>query len=97
MAAAASNGTASKAEMKYPELEEQALQFILDCCESSISKYTKFIEVINFFIHSKCVCLILFKFGMIVKNYHLLLFALSEAQSSLYLFSFIFSVDDLEI
>ncbi|CAL9182918.1 ribulose-1,5 bisphosphate carboxylase/oxygenase large subunit N-methyltransferase, chloroplastic-like isoform X1 [Musa acuminata AAA Group] len=44
MAAASSNGTALKMGIKNPELEEKALQFILDCCESSISKYTKFLE-----------------------------------------------------
>ncbi|KAF3796637.1 Ribulose-1 bisphosphate carboxylase/oxygenase large subunit N-methyltransferase [Nymphaea thermarum] len=44
MAAAASGKTTSRKELKYPELEEQALQFILDCCESSITQYTKFIE-----------------------------------------------------
>eukprot|EP00262_Sarcandra_glabra_P006874 TRINITY_DN19435_c0_g1_i1.p1 TRINITY_DN19435_c0_g1~~TRINITY_DN19435_c0_g1_i1.p1 ORF type:complete len:517 (-),score=65.01 TRINITY_DN19435_c0_g1_i1:471-1979(-) len=44
MAAAASSKTTSKKDIKYPDIEEQALQFILDCCESSISKYTKFLE-----------------------------------------------------
>ncbi|WOL12097.1 ribulose-1,5 bisphosphate carboxylase/oxygenase large subunit N-methyltransferase [Canna indica] len=44
MAAAASSNNTSKTGIKYPELEEQALQFLLDCCESSISKYTKFLE-----------------------------------------------------
>lgn len=44
MAAAASNKTSSKKELRYPEIEEQALQFILDCCESSINKYTDFLE-----------------------------------------------------
>lgn len=34
----------SKSGPEYPELEEQTLQFILDYCESSISKYTKFLE-----------------------------------------------------
>ncbi|RRT78553.1 hypothetical protein B296_00007711 [Ensete ventricosum] len=47
MAAASSNRTASKMGIKYPELEEKALQFILDCCESSISKYTKFLEILR--------------------------------------------------
>lgn len=42
LAAAASSK--SKSGPEYPELEEQTLQFILDCCESSISKYTKFLE-----------------------------------------------------
>ncbi|GAB4859316.1 hypothetical protein Ancab_010778 [Ancistrocladus abbreviatus] len=44
MAAAASNKTTAKKDIRYPELEEQALQFILDSCESSISKYTKFLQ-----------------------------------------------------
>lgn len=44
MAAAASSKTTSKKDLRYLELDEQALQFILDCCESSISKYTKFLE-----------------------------------------------------
>ncbi|MCL7047201.1 hypothetical protein MKW94_000974 [Papaver nudicaule] len=44
MAAAASNKTTSKKDMRYPEIEEQALQYILDSCESSISKYTKFLQ-----------------------------------------------------
>lgn len=45
MAAAASNKTTSKKDLRYPEIEEQALQFILDSCESSISKYNKFLQV----------------------------------------------------
>ncbi|KAI7742023.1 hypothetical protein M8C21_029283 [Ambrosia artemisiifolia] len=44
MASAASNKNSSNKEIKYPELEEQALQFVLDSCESSISKYTKFLQ-----------------------------------------------------
>ncbi|KAM7272026.1 hypothetical protein ACFE04_031240 [Oxalis oulophora] len=44
MAAAASNKENSKKDMKYPELEEKALQFVLDSCESSISKYSKFLQ-----------------------------------------------------
>ncbi|XP_074556686.1 ribulose-1,5 bisphosphate carboxylase/oxygenase large subunit N-methyltransferase, chloroplastic isoform X2 [Curcuma longa] len=44
MAAAASSRAASETGRKYPELEEQALQYLLDCCESSISKYTKFLQ-----------------------------------------------------
>ncbi|KAI3809686.1 hypothetical protein L1987_19284 [Smallanthus sonchifolius] len=44
MASAASNKSTSNKEIRYPELEEQALQFILDSCESSISKYTKFLQ-----------------------------------------------------
>lgn len=48
MASAASNKTNTNKALNYPELEEQALQFILDCCESNIPKYTKFLEVIDF-------------------------------------------------
>ncbi|KAJ7964677.1 ribulose-1,5 bisphosphate carboxylase/oxygenase large subunit N-methyltransferase, chloroplastic [Quillaja saponaria] len=44
MAAAVSNKTTTKKDMRYPEIEEQALQFILDSCESSISKYNKFLQ-----------------------------------------------------
>ncbi|XP_028780711.1 ribulose-1,5 bisphosphate carboxylase/oxygenase large subunit N-methyltransferase, chloroplastic isoform X2 [Neltuma alba] len=44
MAAAASNKTTVKKDLRYPEIEEQALQFILDSCESSISKYKKFLQ-----------------------------------------------------
>ncbi|KAJ8637092.1 hypothetical protein MRB53_011359 [Persea americana] len=44
MAAAASSKTTIKKDIKFPEIEEQALQFTLDCCESSISKYNKFLE-----------------------------------------------------
>ncbi|KAF3331404.1 ribulose-1,5 bisphosphate carboxylase/oxygenase large subunit N-methyltransferase [Carex littledalei] len=44
MAAAASNKNSTKSTISYPEIEEEALQFILDSFESSISKYTKFIE-----------------------------------------------------
>nr|XP_016513002.1 PREDICTED: ribulose-1,5 bisphosphate carboxylase/oxygenase large subunit N-methyltransferase, chloroplastic-like [Nicotiana tabacum] len=44
MSAAASNKSTSKKDMKYPEIEEEALQFILDSCESSISKYSKFLQ-----------------------------------------------------
>ncbi|KAK7327285.1 hypothetical protein VNO80_31652 [Phaseolus coccineus] len=44
MAAAASNNTTSKKDLRYPEIEEQALQFILDSCEASISKYNKFLQ-----------------------------------------------------
>ncbi|KAL6911402.1 hypothetical protein ACP4OV_000207 [Aristida adscensionis] len=47
MAVAASNKSSSKPGFNYPELEEQALQFILDCCESNIAKYTKYLEVGN--------------------------------------------------
>ncbi|XP_042478929.1 ribulose-1,5 bisphosphate carboxylase/oxygenase large subunit N-methyltransferase, chloroplastic isoform X2 [Macadamia integrifolia] len=43
MASAASGKTAYK-DTRYPEIEEQALQFILDSCELSISKYTKFLQ-----------------------------------------------------
>jgi hypothetical protein len=51
MAAAASNKTSSKPGLNYPDLEEQALQFILDCCESNIEKYTKYLEVTSFPCH----------------------------------------------
>lgn len=44
MAAAASNKMTSKKDIKYPEIDEQALQFILDSCESSISKYSRFLQ-----------------------------------------------------
>ncbi|XP_043710422.1 ribulose-1,5 bisphosphate carboxylase/oxygenase large subunit N-methyltransferase, chloroplastic [Telopea speciosissima] len=44
MASAASNKTTSKKDIRYPEIEEQALQYILDSCELSISKYTKFLQ-----------------------------------------------------
>ncbi|KAH7533519.1 ribulose-1,5 bisphosphate carboxylase/oxygenase large subunit N-methyltransferase, chloroplastic isoform X2 [Ziziphus jujuba] len=44
MAAAASNKTSTKKDLRYPEIEEEALQFILDSCESSISKYNKFLK-----------------------------------------------------
>ncbi|KAK4845532.1 hypothetical protein QYF36_006203 [Acer negundo] len=45
MAVAASNKTDVKKDMKYPEIGEQALQFVLDSCETSISKYSKFLQV----------------------------------------------------
>jgi len=51
MAAAASNKTTSKKDLRYPEIEEQALQFILDSCESSISKYNKFLQAGKHFNH----------------------------------------------
>ncbi|KAL6999863.1 hypothetical protein U1Q18_001019 [Sarracenia purpurea var. burkii] len=44
MAAAASNKLTSKKDIRYPEIEEQALQFLLDSCESSISNYTRFLQ-----------------------------------------------------
>lgn len=44
MAAAASSKTTIKKDIRFQEIEEQALQFTLDCCESSISKYNKFLE-----------------------------------------------------
>lgn len=44
MAAIASNKTGSKKDIRYPELDEEALQFILDSCEASISKYSKFLQ-----------------------------------------------------
>lgn len=45
MAAAASNKSTSKKDLKYLDIEEEALQFILDSCETSISKYNKFLQV----------------------------------------------------
>ncbi|KAK6116312.1 hypothetical protein DH2020_049939 [Rehmannia glutinosa] len=45
MAAAASNKTTSKKDPRYPEIEEDALQFVLDTCEASISKYSKYLGV----------------------------------------------------
>lgn len=45
MAAAASNKVDVKKDIRYPEIEEETLQFILDSCESSISKYNKFLQV----------------------------------------------------
>lgn len=47
MAAAASNKASTKKDIRYPEIEEEALQFILDSCESSISKYNKFLQVLS--------------------------------------------------
>lgn len=44
MAATAAGKTKSRTRIIYPVLEEQTLQFILDCCELSISKYSKFLE-----------------------------------------------------
>ncbi|XP_010524627.1 PREDICTED: ribulose-1,5 bisphosphate carboxylase/oxygenase large subunit N-methyltransferase, chloroplastic [Tarenaya hassleriana] len=44
MAAAASNKSTTKKDIKFPEIEEEALQFILDSCEASISKYSKFLQ-----------------------------------------------------
>ncbi|CAK8567023.1 unnamed protein product [Lathyrus sativus] len=44
MAAIASNKTTSNKDLRYPEIEEQALQFILDSCESSISKYNRSLQ-----------------------------------------------------
>ncbi|EOX93542.1 Rubisco methyltransferase family protein, putative [Theobroma cacao] len=44
MAAAASNKSITKKDLRYPEIEEKARQFILDSCESSISKYSKFLQ-----------------------------------------------------
>lgn len=44
MANAASNKITSKKDIRYPEIEEDAMQFILDACESSISKYSKFLQ-----------------------------------------------------
>ncbi|CAH9072858.1 unnamed protein product [Cuscuta epithymum] len=45
MAAAASNqAPSSKKDIKYSEIEEDALQLILDSCESGISNYSKFLQ-----------------------------------------------------
>ncbi|KAL3821618.1 hypothetical protein ACJIZ3_007523 [Penstemon smallii] len=44
MAAAASSKSTSKKDTRHPEIEEYALQFILDACEASISKYSKFLQ-----------------------------------------------------
>lgn len=45
MAKAASNKSSTNKDLKYPEIEEEALQFILDTCEASISKYSRFLKV----------------------------------------------------
>lgn len=45
MAKAASNKSSAKKDLNYPEIEEEALQFILDSCEASISKYSRFLKV----------------------------------------------------
>lgn len=45
MAAAASNKSNTKKDLQYPEIKEEVLQFILDSCEVSISKYNKFLQV----------------------------------------------------
>ncbi|KAH0944047.1 hypothetical protein HID58_003684, partial [Brassica napus] len=44
MAKAASNKSSTNKDLKYPEIEEEALQFILDSCETSISKYSRFLK-----------------------------------------------------
>ncbi|XP_062009237.1 ribulose-1,5 bisphosphate carboxylase/oxygenase large subunit N-methyltransferase, chloroplastic [Rosa rugosa] len=44
MAAAASNKSTTRKDLRYPEIEEEVLQFILDSCEVSISKYNKFLQ-----------------------------------------------------
>ncbi|KAG8387172.1 hypothetical protein BUALT_Bualt03G0225700 [Buddleja alternifolia] len=48
MAAAASNKTTSKKDIRYPEIDEEALQYVLDSCEASISKYSKFLQASAF-------------------------------------------------
>ncbi|KAG9448581.1 hypothetical protein H6P81_008546 [Aristolochia fimbriata] len=48
MAAAASNKSNTKKDRRYPEIEEQALQFILDSCEAAISRYTKFLNEVGY-------------------------------------------------
>ncbi|KAI4324605.1 hypothetical protein MLD38_030076 [Melastoma candidum] len=47
LAAAASNKDTVKKDFRFPELDEQAMQFILDSCELSISKYSKFLQEIG--------------------------------------------------
>ncbi|TQD75908.1 hypothetical protein C1H46_038539 [Malus baccata] len=47
MAAAASNKSTTKKDLRYSEIEEEALQFILDTCEASISKYNKFLQILR--------------------------------------------------
>ncbi|XP_074285072.1 ribulose-1,5 bisphosphate carboxylase/oxygenase large subunit N-methyltransferase, chloroplastic [Silene latifolia] len=44
MASAASNETKAQKNLRYPELDEEALQFILDTCEATIAKYSKFLQ-----------------------------------------------------
>ncbi|CAA7050960.1 unnamed protein product [Microthlaspi erraticum] len=44
MAKAASNKSSTKKDLSYPEIEEEALQFILDSCETSISKFSRFLK-----------------------------------------------------
>ncbi|XVF19541.1 hypothetical protein REPUB_Repub11eG0120400 [Reevesia pubescens] len=44
MAPAASNKSTTKKDLRYPEIEKKVLQFILDSCETSISKYSKFLQ-----------------------------------------------------
>lgn len=51
MSAVASNKNTTKKDLRYPEIEEQALQFILDACESSLSKYNKFLQVSEFLVY----------------------------------------------
>ncbi|KAK9018012.1 hypothetical protein V6N11_001002 [Hibiscus sabdariffa] len=47
MAAAASNESTIKEDLRYSEIEEKALQFILDSWDSSISKYSKFLQMLR--------------------------------------------------
>lgn len=69
MAATASNKTNSKRDVKFPEIEEQALQFILDCCESSIAKYSRFLQVSEFFYNGDTSMQMYFVLGeTILKN-----------------------------
>ncbi|GAA0143965.1 methyltransferase [Lithospermum erythrorhizon] len=44
LAAAASNKSRSKKEMRFPEIEEDAFQYVLDNCEASIAMYSKFLQ-----------------------------------------------------
>lgn len=52
MAAAASNKSTAKKDLNYPDIEEETLQFILDSCETSISKYNKFLQVNKEYVDS---------------------------------------------
>uniref|UniRef100_A0A7C9CSB8 [Ribulose-bisphosphate carboxylase]-lysine N-methyltransferase n=1 Tax=Opuntia streptacantha TaxID=393608 RepID=A0A7C9CSB8_OPUST len=44
LAAAASSKTGARQDIRFPELDGQALRFILDNCEASIAKYSKFLQ-----------------------------------------------------
>lgn len=66
MAAAASNKTTTNKNITYPDIEEQALQYILDSCELSISKYTKFLQVRIFVVISNLVAYALYRITVII-------------------------------